>query len=255
MSAALRSEHHIELLGRPVGYRLRRSARRTLGLTIDGRGLSVAAPLRAPQSAVEAFLRANDQWVIDKLATLAARPRPAELAVADGLHFPLLGAPCRLALTRGRTESRWVEAGEGAPAQLQMRCTTRQSPADCLRRALQARALAYFEGRVAEFAWRIGVPVRPVSLTRARTRWGSCSARGIRLHWRLIHLPPEIIDYVVAHEVAHCVHMNHSPRFWALVGQMVPDLAGVRARLRTLGRTLPDFIDVVDAPPSLLDQP
>ncbi|KAA3654497.1 MAG: M48 family peptidase [Proteobacteria bacterium] len=253
MSAALRSEHHIELLGRPVGYRLRRSARRTLALTVDGRGLSVAAPLRAPHAAVEAFLRAHDRWVLDKLRVLAERPQAARLVVVDGLTFPLMGAPCRLTLLRGRTDVRWLAAAGGELAGLQLRSTARQSPAECLRRALQARALAYFEGRVAEFALRIGVPARPVSLTRARTRWGSCSARGIRLHWRLIHLPPEIIDYVVAHEVAHCVHMDHSPRFWALVGQMVPDLAGVRARLRQLGRTLPDFIDAADGPPSFLD--
>ena len=101
---------------------------------------------------------------------------------------------------------------------------------------------------MAEFALRIGVPVPPVGLTQARTRWGSCSARGIRLHWRLLHLPAELIDYVVAHEVAHCVHMNHSPRFWALVGQVVPDLAARRARLRQLGRMLPDFIDAEPAP-------
>ena len=248
MSAALRSEHHIELLGRPVGYRLRRSARRTLALTVDGRGLSVAAPLRAPHSAIEAFLRAHDRWVLDKLRALAERPRPARLTVADGLQFPLMGAPCRLALSRGRTEVRWVAATDGDEAGLQLRCTARQSPAECLRRALQARALAYFEGRVAEFALRIGVPVPPVGLTQARTRWGSCSARGIRLHWRLLHLPAELIDYVVAHEVAHCVHMNHSPRFWALVGQVVPDLAARRARLRQLGRMLPDFIDAEPAP-------
>jgi len=253
VSAALRSQHQIHLLGRQVGYHLRRSARRTLGLTIDGRGLSVAAPLRAPHAAVEAFLHAHDRWVLDKLSALAERPQPARRVVVDGLSFPLMGAPCRLTLSRGRAEVRWMTADGGDEARLMLRCTVRQSPADRLKRALQARALAYFEGRVAEFALRIGVPVPPVGLTQARTRWGSCSARGIRLHWRLIHLSPDLIDYVVAHEVAHRVHMNHSPRFWALVAQVIPDVRGARAQLRQLGRTLPEFIDVAVPAASLID--
>ncbi|MCZ4304266.1 SprT family zinc-dependent metalloprotease [Zoogloeaceae bacterium G21618-S1] len=253
MSAALRSQHQIHLLGRPVGYHLRRSARRTLGLTIDGRGLSVAAPLRAPHSAVEAFLQAHDRWVLDKLTALAARPQAAKLVVVDGVSFPLMGAPCRLTLSRGRAEVRWMAADLGDEARLMLRCTVRQSPTDRLKRALQARALAYFEGRVAEFALRIGVPVPPVGLTQARTRWGSCSARGIRLHWRLIHLSPDLIDYVVAHEVAHRVHMNHSPRFWALVAQVIPDVGGARLRLRQLGRALPEFIDAAEPAASSID--
>ncbi|TVT75108.1 MAG: M48 family metallopeptidase [Denitromonas halophila] len=253
MSAALRSQHQIHLLGRPVGYHLRRSARRTLGLTIDGRGLSVAAPLRAPHSAVEAFLQAHDRWVLDKLSALAARPQPARLVVEDGLVFPLMGSPCRLMLSGGRAEVRWQAADESEAAGLALRCTARQSPAERLKRALQARALSYFEGRVAEFALRIGVPVPPVGLTQARTRWGSCSARGIRLHWRLIHLPADLIDYVVAHEVAHRVHMNHSPRFWALVAQVIADVSGARARLRQLGRTLPEFIDAPEPAASFID--
>ncbi len=253
MSAALRSQHQIQLLGRPVAYHLRRSARRTLGLTVDARGLSVAVPLRAPHSAVEAFLHAHDRWVLDKLTALAERPQAARMAVVDGLSFPLFGAPCRVTLSQGRAVPQWIAPVDGAEARLIMRCSARQSPAQCLRRALQARALAYFEGRVAEFAMRIGVSVPPVGLTQARTRWGSCSARGIRLHWRLIHLPPALIDYVVAHEVAHRVHMNHSPRFWALVAQVIPDVSGARARLKLLGRTLPEFIDATDAAASPID--
>jgi predicted metal-dependent hydrolase len=79
-----------------------------------------------------------------------------------------------------------------------------------------------------------------VRLSSARTRWGSCSARsGIRLHWRLIHCPPALIDYVVAHEVAHLVEMNHSPRFWAVVGSLYPDWSAARLRLHEAARTLP----------------
>jgi hypothetical protein len=79
-----------------------------------------------------------------------------------------------------------------------------------------------------------------VRLSSARTRWGSCSSRsGIRLHWRLIHLPPALIDYVVAHEVAHLLEMNHSPRFWAVVERLYPDWRAARADLRKAAAGLP----------------
>ncbi|HNB07544.1 MAG TPA: DUF45 domain-containing protein, partial [Thauera aminoaromatica] len=82
--------------------------------------------------------------------------------------------------------------------------------------------------------------VPPVSLSSAATRWGSCSTRsGIRLHWRLIHLEPALIDYVVAHEVAHLAEMNHSPRFWAVVERLYPDWRAARAALRSAAATLP----------------
>src|SRR5690554_2723692 len=80
------------------------------------------------------------------------------------------------------------------------------------------------EARVVEYCRRLGCAPVPVRLTSARTRWGSCSARsGIRLHWRLIHVAPGLLDYVVAHEVAHLAEMNHSPRFWRIVEALYPD--------------------------------
>ena len=113
-------------------------------------------------------------------------------------------------------------------------------PAAALVRALRQRALGWFAERVAAYCQRLGQPVPPVRLTAARTRWGSCSqASGIRLHWRLIHLPPALGDYVVAHEVAHLLEMNHSPRFWAVVAFLYPDWQAARARLREAARDLP----------------
>lgn len=112
--------------------------------------------------------------------------------------------------------------------------------AAALRRALQARALDWHCERVQALCARLGRPPPPVRLTNARTRWGSCSSRsGIRLHWRLLHLPPALIDYVVAHEVAHLVEMNHSPRFWAVVETLCPDWRRARRQLRAAGQALP----------------
>jgi predicted metal-dependent hydrolase len=86
--------------------------------------------------------------------------------------------------------------------------------------------------RVAAYASRIAATVPPTRLSNARSEWGSCNHKGeIRLNWRLVHLPPGLADYVVAHEVAHLVEMNHSRRFWALVETLFPGHASARRAL------------------------
>jgi len=100
--------------------------------------------------------------------------------------------------------------------------------------------LPWFAERVAEYCFRLGRDVPAVKLSSARMRWGSCSSvSGIRLHWRLVHLSPTLIDYVVAHEVAHLVEMNHSPRFWAVMSELYPGWKEARMHLRAAGRALP----------------
>ena len=115
--------------------------------------------------------------------------------------------------------------------------------ADCdalARRALQRRALAVFAERLDWYAQAMGRPAPALGLSNARTRWGSCSAKtGIRLNWRLIHLPLPLIDYVVAHELAHLVEMNHSRRFWAVVGRIYPDWQNARRELKLRAAEIP----------------
>ena len=98
---------------------------------------------------------------------------------------------------------------------------------------LQRQAKRVFEERCAHFAPRLGVRVRRISLSSAATRWGSASADGsIWLHWRLIHFTMPVIDYVVAHELAHLREMNHSPRFWDVVRSVLPDYEQARGHLK-----------------------
>ncbi|MGB5081760.1 MAG: M48 family metallopeptidase, partial [Burkholderiales bacterium] len=81
-----------------------------------------------------------------------------------------------------------------------------------------------------------------VGLSNARSRWGSCGANGrLLLNWRLMLLPPHLIDYVAAHEIAHLKELNHSPRFWDLVASLYPDHRSARRELNALGRMLPEL--------------
>lgn len=234
---------HIDLDGRQIAYQLRRSARRTLGLYVARDAVRVAAPLRLAQAHIDAFLRDRRHWLLARLDAWAQQPPPPRIVLGDGAVFPLFDAPCRVRVQRGRGAAQWHAAEGDAAAAVSVMCASGGSVFGAVMRAIKARARADFEVRVAHFAAALGVDAPPLMLSSARTRWGSCSARAIRLNWRLIHFPPAVIDYVVAHEVAHLRHMNHSPAFWACVNALYPMAQHQRQRLRALGRDLPELVD------------
>lgn len=237
-SAPLR---RLQLGGRAVDYELRHARRKTVALRVDDRGLRVSAPQRMSLPRIERFLQDHADWVLRHLDAWAARPRPGRIALSHGAVFPWLGHPCRIEVQRGRSAAQWCfdEAG----AVLQLRCARGQSVYRAAMKAIGARALEDFAIRVRRDARRLGVDAPPVLLTNARTRWGSCSARAIRLNWRLCLMDRDLIDYVVAHEVAHLRHMDHSPAFWAVVEQLYPGARHARTRLKAVGRTLPELTD------------
>lgn len=228
--------HAVVIEGTRVELVLRRSARRSFALQVDHRGARVAVPLRTSLGEVDRFVHSHGRWLLDRLQARAQVPTVAPIAVEDGGCLPLFGRPLALRLRPGRG-AQWRAAADGGE---ELVLPAGADPQRALLRALQARALAWYRGRVEEYCHCLGLPVPAVRLSNARTRWGSCSSRsGIRLHWRLIHLPPALIDYVVAHEVAHLVEMNHSPRFWAVVEGLYPAWRSARAQLRAAAAALP----------------
>ena len=105
---------------------------------------------------------------------------------------------------------------------------------------LKTQALDSLTPRAAHYAARLEVQAPLVALSNARTQWGVCSEDGaIRLSWRLVHLDPALADYVVAHEVAHLVELNHSKRFWNLLAKLYPEWRAARHRLELAGASLP----------------
>ncbi|MBS0402993.1 MAG: M48 family metallopeptidase [Proteobacteria bacterium] len=220
-----------------VAYAFRRGRRRTIGLTVGAEGLSVSAPRWTPLAEVEALLRHKSRWVLDKLTQ--ARQRQAQAATAaidwrEGARLPYLGQALTL-----RLDPRQAHGPVGAT--LQDGCLWLGLPLDAaperLRDAAQAwllrQARRLFTARLDHFAPQLGVRWQRLTLSSARTRWGSASADGsIRLNWRLIHFGESIIDYVVVHELAHLREMNHSPRFWDHVEAVLPDYAERRGALR-----------------------
>lgn len=223
----------IELGGRTIEYRFTRRRRRTLGLSVDAHGLKVAAPLRAPWREIEGFLRDKRRWILAKLDEWARAPKPPLLLGMSGESLPLYGMPHVLEVREGaRQVSR-------EPGRLLV-SAPRWRALETLVRWLKLRALEALEPRAAHFAARLGLAAPPVKLSNARTQWGVCvESGGIRLSWRLVHVAPALADYVVAHEVAHLLELNHSRRFWVLVEKLYPDWRGAREQLELAGASLP----------------
>lgn len=216
----------IELAGRLIEYRFVRRRRRTIGISIGADGMTVAAPMRAPWRDIEAFLRSKQRWIVGKLDEWAAAPRPSVLRVETGERLPLLGEAVELHVRPGPVERRGATLGV--------------SGSHSLVAWLKACALEALRPRVAHYSACVGRPAPRVALSNARSQWGVCNEDGsIRLSWRLVHLEPSLSDYVVAHEVAHLVELNHSRRFWSLVASLYPEWRVARERLELAGAALP----------------
>lgn len=228
----------IALGERTVSYQLKRSRRRTISLSIDHRGLRVWAPSGARQADIDALIRHHGSWVLEKLDLWRDRAPPAAVDIVDGLRLPFLGGSLAVRLATGANRAVWSADGRQLTLGL-------AAPADArrvLERALRERVREVFSERLEHFSPRLGVPLPTLALSSARTRWGSCSSRGsIRLNWRLVFMPLPVIDYVVAHELAHLKEMNHSPRFWSVVESICPDWQERRAELKRLGPACPNL--------------
>ncbi len=231
--------HTVLLLDQQVRYLQRRSQRRTVGMRITRDGLVVGAPGWMSQHALDAILQKKAAWILDKLqaaqAALTADERQA-LRWEDGMQLPYLGQPLRIHLYPApsrRVQARLHLDGQDQVLQLCLQDASPVRVRAVLQQWYRGQALSHYQQRVAHFAPRLGVQCQALQLSSARTRWGSATSRGtIRLHWGLMHFDPELVDYVVVHELAHLHEMNHSPRFWQWVGQMLPNYNLLRQRLR-----------------------
>ncbi|MEP6941576.1 MAG: SprT family zinc-dependent metalloprotease [Betaproteobacteria bacterium] len=222
------------LCGRSIGYRLFRARRRSIGMLIDQTGLTVRAPPWVSIRDIEQALVERAQWVVDTLVEWQGRECEAlPAAWREGAALLYLGRPLTLALFTARRRR--------IAADLLHLTVQHPNPADeqeigeYVGSWLKEQALALLAPRVAHFASKVTTTAPTLKLSNARTQWGTCNHRGeIRLNWRLVQLPPHIADYVVAHEVAHLIELNHSPRFWALVEALLPGHVAARCELDAL---------------------
>jgi predicted metal-dependent hydrolase len=218
-------------LGTPVWIRVSPRARR-IGLRIKAaeRIVELVLPAGVPASRGLRFVASKRSWIAARLASL---PRPVPFA--EGAIVPVLGIPHRI--------RREFDAGAPPVAFVAGEIRVRGEVEHLARRlrdhlvAMAHRELAH---RARRLAARIGKNVARINVRDTKSRWGSCSGTGnLSFSWRLIFAPEPVMDYVVAHEVAHLAEMNHGPRFWRLVESLSPGSAAPRAWLkRHRGRLL-----------------
>ncbi len=209
-------------------YKLVRSKRRTLALVVERDGtLTVRAPLRMAESEVRRFVEAKSDWIKRKQAE-AAKEAVVPHRFVDGEAFPFLGKAIPLRLVPDPAPALVMD---GECFRLSR---SRQPDARALLVAwYRAQARKIIAERLKHLACSHNVKPTGLRISSARTRWGSCSRKGtLSFTWRLVMAPPEVVDYVIVHELAHLREMNHSRAFWELVGAMLPDYKQRRAWLK-----------------------
>jgi len=211
-------------LGTPISIRVSPRARRiALRINAAERTVELVLPPGVPATHGMRFVQSKRGWIAARLAAL-----PLAVPFAEGAVVPVLGVPHRIRReTDAAAPSVAIVGGEirvrGEPVHL----------ARGVRDFLVAKARNELALRARPLAARIGRDVTQITVRDTRSRWGSCSGRGnLSFSWRLIFAPERVIDYVVAHEVAHLAEMNHGPRFWRLVESLSPDSAVSRAWLK-----------------------
>ncbi len=224
----------VAVAGGTVPLTVRRSPRaRRVILRIDvgsGRVVLTVPPKTSVAQAL-AFAESKKEWIRDRLAVL-----PPRTAFADAAVVPLFGLDHRVRHAPGlsggvRVGNREIIVG-GAEESVGKRVET------WLRRAAQAEIAR----RVADKAGRLGIRAERVTVRDTHSRWGSCSPAGrLSFSWRLIMAPVWVLDYVVAHEVAHLQERGHGPAFWRTVALLSDDIDGAHRWLRDHGAMLHRF--------------
>ena len=232
----------LALDARSLPYRLVRSHRRSISIHVGADGVETRAPLSVSLADVEGFMRQKADWIV---ARLSEAGELRTFAWEAGALLPLLGGEVPLVDAPGHCG---VALRDGALIIGDKDHRGRSTRRDWRTRViawLRDEALMHFANRSIALAGQLGVAAPSVHLSNAKGRWGSCTRlRGgegarIRLHWKLYLMSPHLIDYVVAHELAHIRQLNHSPRFWAEVAKLCPDYAAIRRELNQRGRLLP----------------
>lgn len=223
--------------GETIPYLLEHRQRRTVGLKITADGLVVHAPKRIFAFQLNQILQEKSGWIINKLQARASNQVDA-INWVDGENILYLGQDIQLSIMKNSSNKALVFNANT----LTLATSTPDNQTFIQRKVIQwyqKQAGLDFSRRLEILAARLGVPTPPLTLSNAKSRWGSCNSRGeIRLNWRLLQAPPHIINYVICHELAHLKQMNHSAKFWAVVESLFPNYKMAEKELKTLSPQL-----------------
>lgn len=218
----------------PVRLRRNRQARRyTLRIQTATREVVLTMPQRGSIADARAFAQQHAAWIATRLHRL-----PDRIVFVPDAQVPLRGVPHRIVHRPDRRGIAFVESGASGEPELHV---PGQAPhvGRRVRDFLKKEAMRDLDAASRRYAGLLNVEISRISLRDQSSRWGSCSSTGrLCYSWRLIMAPPFVLDYLAAHEVAHLVELNHSPRFWAAVRGVCPDADRAKTWLDTHGAQL-----------------
>lgn len=235
----------VALQGQPVPWLLKRTRRKTVGMSIGQGMIQVNAPKWVPISDIEFILQEKSKWLLARLTEWHQSEQNRLLPEQQWIHgasMQFLGKPMTLLLCPTNRQTQWDDFRRELQLALPTEASLEQVR-DTVHAWLQHQAKQLFSARLAAISRQSGHRYSKFSLSNARGRWGSCTEDGhIRLNWRLIHFGQEVIDYVIAHELAHTYTMDHGPSFWDEVAVILPNYQEAKEILRkTRLDTLPTF--------------
>lgn len=232
----------------PFDYRVRvspRSRNVCLRVTVE-QGLEIVVPRGYDFASLSDLLERKARWIRRALERVESYRKAigfgAVWALPGEIDLPAIGLVWQVA--GQATEAAGVTVREAAPGCLRASgaIADEQVARAAFRRWLVRQAQAHLVPRLASLSLASGLHYRAVSFRCQKTRWGSCSRdRAISLNAKLLFLPPELVDYVLIHELCHLAHMNHSKRFWALVARHCPDFRARDRRLREMWKHVPGW--------------
>jgi predicted metal-dependent hydrolase len=225
-----------------VNVRHSRRARRIAVRIAVGGQVELVVPRGVPEYRAWAFLQSQSEWIRHQVARRRALLPPPQPFPPRELRLALTGETWRLFQVGGGGRPRLLAHPAGGLLELRGTGTVEQWQR-CLLAWLKRRALQALAPRLDEQARRHGFTYSAVKVRLQRTRWGSCSARGvISLNVALLFQPPDVVRYLLCHELAHTRHMNHSRRFWQLVARCEPRWRELDRALLAGWRNVPAFL-------------
>lgn len=230
----------IQLGAERIAYLLRESNRaKNISLKISmEKGLEVVVPVNYPTSHVETLLRDKEKWILQKLSLISQRAQQKKensLVEKQAVSFLGKSYPLVLVLQQGYPEVELIEDR----IIVMLPQDHQDKVVQILESWLRYQAKEIIMQRLEFAAKGLGVHYKQVFIKDQKTRWGSCSSQGnLNFNYRLVMAPLPVIDYLVAHEAAHLIEMNHSRKFWALVERICPNYRVQRKWLKEHGTEL-----------------
>lgn len=231
--------YHLQTEHGHFNYIIKRSKRQRLSLQIGYDGIIARASLSEPIENITQFIQKNSAWLAKKQQHFAKKPNPINRWEINQ-HFQLLGKAILLKHHFCNAPPLFIgdtQHPQHGDILLIDTITYPTCPIEqCVQPWLKEQAMKWLSTRLLWFEQNSGIKCTGLRLSKARQSWGQCNSKGvIGLNWRLIHLPPEQIDYVIAHELAHLTYMNHSPSFWDEVARIMPNYEIHKAAIKEQG--------------------